>query len=237
VDGTLAFCAELDEIYRTRRATGRSGRLFDNLAALSTTNNLLTLRALMMARRPARTLEVGMSFGGSALTIAASHRDLGRRPEGQHVAIDPYQTEQWDNCGVVLLERAGVSGFVTVREQPSALGLAALVGEGRRFDLIYVDGSHIFEDVFVDAYFGVDLLADEGLILFDDSADPHVAKVLRFLATNWTARVQPFKLDAYRPDGRSARYKMGSLLGKTQLRAFQRQAAGPRPWNAPFRQF
>jgi predicted O-methyltransferase YrrM len=41
--------------------------VFEGLGALSTVNNLQVLRALMLERRPRRTLEIGLGFGASAL--------------------------------------------------------------------------------------------------------------------------------------------------------------------------
>lgn len=233
---TLAFCPELDVLYSTRRAVGRTGRVFDQVGALSTPQNVAILRALMMERRPNRTLEVGLSFGGSALAIAASHRDLQRPAERQHVAIDPFQSTVWDDCGREVLDRAGLDGYVDVHETLSSTALPALSGEGP-FGLIYIDGSHLFEDVFVDAYFSARLLSDDGVMLFDDCTDPHVAKVLKFLTTNWQGSIIEVDLSPYRPDGPSMRYKLAKQLGKTQLRAFQRGAPLPREWDAAFHDF
>jgi cephalosporin hydroxylase len=70
VSADFEFCPALAEMMRTRRVTGNSGKVFDGLAALSTGSNLLTLRRLMLNLRPKRTLEIGLSFGGSALMLA-----------------------------------------------------------------------------------------------------------------------------------------------------------------------
>ena len=190
----------------------------------------------MMERRPSRTLEVGLSFGGSALAIAASHRDIERPAERQHVAIDPFQSTVWDDCGREVLDRAGLGGYVDVRETLSSTALPALAAEGP-YGLIYIDGSHLFEDVFVDAYFSARLLSDDGVMLFDDCTNPHVAKVLKFLMTNWQGFVAEVDLSPYRPDGQSMRYKIAKQLGKTQLRAFRRSARLPREWDATFHDF
>ena len=66
----FSFCPVLDELIRTQRSVGQSGRVFEQLGALSTINNLQVLRAMMLERRPVRTLEVGLGYGGSALAIA-----------------------------------------------------------------------------------------------------------------------------------------------------------------------
>jgi predicted O-methyltransferase YrrM len=234
---SLSFCPELEELYRLGHAVGQTGKVFDNVSALSTPNNLRTLRALMMERRPLQTLEVGLAFGGSAMTMAVSHRDLQQPPARQHTALDPHQRQHWDNCAVQALERAGLIGYVDVREQPSAIALAELVGRRATFDLIYVDGSHLFDDVFVDAYFGFRLLSDTGLILFDDCTIDHVSKVLKFVTTNWQGWTDEVDLSPYRPDGQSVRYKIGRQLGKTQLRAFRRTATPSRPWDTALHDF
>ena len=233
---SLAFCPGLDQIYQTRRIVGRSGRVFENLAALSTVNNLSILRSLMLERRPQTTLETGLSFGGSALTIAATHRDLGHVAARQHVAIDPFQATVWDDAGVVALERNGLIEYVEVRREPSATVLAAMAAAGRTCDLIYVDGSHLFEDVFVDAYFGFRLLSETGIIVFDDCTNDHVARVLRFVETNWSALAAEVDLDSYRTDVSLGR-RLAGRLGFVQLRAFRRTAPFPREWDSALRDF
>jgi predicted O-methyltransferase YrrM len=221
----LSYCPELEELSRSGRAIGKSGRVFE-VGSLSTPNNLCVLRSLMLATNPARTLEVGLSYGGSAMAIAASHRDLGHDPQHQHVAIDPYQEGRWDGCGVLSLDRAGLAGFVDVRRQLSANALAVLDGEGSAFGLIYIDGSHLFEDVFVDAYFALRLLTQGGIVLFDDCTIDHVAKVLAFITANCRLWVEEVDLSPYHADGGSFRYQVARRLGRVQLRAFRRIGEG-----------
>src|SRR6186713_1068728 len=96
----FSFCPVLDELIRTQRSVGQSGRVFEQLGALSTINNLQVLRAMMLERRPVRTLEVGLGFGGSALTIAATHRELGHPAAHQHTILDPFQATDWDNTAL-----------------------------------------------------------------------------------------------------------------------------------------
>ena len=79
-------------------------------------------------------------------------------------------------------------GYLDFREECSALELPKLMKQGARFDLVYIDGSHLFEDVFIDAYFVARLLTQGGVVVFDDSTNPHIAKVLRFLRRVLQAR-------------------------------------------------
>ena len=232
----LSFCPELAEIVASGRTTGESGRVFEDLGALSTLNNLHVLRAFMLQHRCERTLEIGLSFGGSTLAIAATHRDSQGAARRQHTAIDPFQQALWDNSGLMALDRAGLSAYVEFRSKLSSIALAELLDEGRTFDLIYVDGSHRFDDVFVDAYFGFRLLSPQGVIFFDDSSTPDVAKVLRYVSTNWASWTTEVDLSPYRAGRSPIVYRVGGWLGRLQLRAFRR-TEGEHAWNAPLRHF
>lgn len=234
----LDYCPALAEMARTRQTVGRSGKRFENIGALSSLNNLIVLRGLMQVLKPEQTLEVGLCFGGSSLVFTTSHRDLGHEPISQHVALDPFQSQVWDDAGLLAVEKSGLSGFLDFRSAFSSVELPKLWHEGRRFGLIYVDGSHLFEDVFLDAYFAVRLLTEGGVVAFDDSSDPHVAKVLAFVRRCLPDAMIELDLSRHRMDeGKSLRYKIGGLLGRRQLTAFRRVGEVVRPWDAPFRQF
>jgi hypothetical protein len=189
-------CPTLVELLQAPKAVGRTGRVYENFL-VSTLNNLLTIQFLMKEARPLRTLEIGLAFGGSALLFCSSHKQLGRSGEAQHIALDPYQTLLWDCCGVMAVERAGLQDYLDFREICSALELPKLVEGGDRFGLVYIDGSHLFEDVFVDSYFVTRLLTEGGVVLFDDSSSPHVSKVLRFLRSNLRAGLEELNLRSF----------------------------------------
>lgn len=234
----LEFCPVLAELFRTRQVVGQSGKVFEGLAALSSLNNLVTLRKLMLHLRPTRTLEVGLSFGGSCLMFTASHRDLGHSPMKQHLAIDPFQTSVWDQCGLLLTTKAGLDEFLDFRPSFSSVLLPQLLSEEMRFDLIYVDGSHLFESVFIDAYFAARLLQDSGVIVFDDSTNPHVQKVLKFLRTNCRQGLAEVDLGPFR-DGRGSNllYGIARRMHKLQMTAFRRMGVIERAWDSPFYDF
>jgi Methyltransferase domain len=50
----------------------------------------------------------------------------------------------------------------------SANALAEFASKGRKFDLIYIDGSHTRDDVFIDALLSWKLLNVNGVLIFDD---------------------------------------------------------------------
>jgi len=231
------FCPVLGELLRSQKVVGRSGRIYRELDALSTINNLHAIHALMLQTRAVRTLEIGLSFGGSALVFCAAHKELGHLPAAQHTALDPFQTTVWDSCGLMAVERAGLTGYLDHRQAYSALELPKLVESGAQFDLAYVDGSHLFEDVFVDAYFVTRLLAEGGVVAFDDSSNPHIAKVLQFLRTSNRGALDELDLSCYRKDGNRLIYRVAQRFGKVQLTAFRRVGSIEREWNAAFNRF
>ncbi len=235
------FCPTLREMLISQKVVGRSGKKFDNLGALSTVNNLIILRNLLMAFKPERTLEIGLAFGGSCLTFASSHRDFGAAHDNQHIAIDPFQTQVWDDAGLLAVERAGLSGYMNFRQSYSSQELPKLMEDKMRFGLVYVDGSHLFEDVFVDFYFINRLLSQGALVAFDDSTDPHVRKVLQFIKTNFASSYQIVDLTPFRselPDVKNRLKRLvASRLGKNQLTVFRKVGKTERKWDTPFTDF
>jgi cephalosporin hydroxylase len=169
-----------------------------------------------------------MAFGGSSLIFA----DVGRAVCAgtyRHTAIDPYQSTVWDGVGMQCVESAGLQKFIELFEEPSCLVLPRLLSEGRQFGLIYVDGSHLFEDVFVDAYFCARLLTVGGYLLFDDSSNQHVAKVLAFIDSN--------QLALERLPERKLLHRIARFLGRRQLTVYQRRGPVERNWDSPFHSF
>jgi hypothetical protein len=236
------FCPVLAEMLSTGRTVGRSGKQFTELGSNSTLNNLRFIQRTMRERKPARTLEVGLAFGASTLVFCSEHRGLGHEPAKQHTAIDPMQPFRlYDEAGVYAVERAGLGGFLDYHPEYSEFVLPRILADGQRYDLIYIDGSHLFENVLLDAFYCARLLNDGGLIAFDDCTDRHVAKVISFIRSNLSESLR----EILPPDVRSSAAR---LIGKRQLTAFERlpyrgphqprQATTPlREWNSTLGKF
>ena len=237
---SLDFCPVLEGLWHAEEWTGRTGMVFTQVAR-STRNNLILLYNLCRALKPRRTLEVGLASGASALALTASFEAEGAEPEGQHIAIDPFQLsaeEGFDALGLKMLDEAGRSGYLTFFPERSAIVLPRLVAEGVRIDLAYIDGSHLFEDVFIDFYYLYRLLPKGGLLCFDDCVFPDVRKVLRFIERNFRGFLAPFDVSPFRADrGGSLKYRLAKRLGRIQFRAFQRIGPPERPFRAPFKDF
>jgi predicted O-methyltransferase YrrM len=225
------FCTVLDQMLKENRTVGRSGKEFTNLASNSTLNNLKFIQRMMRDRQPQRTLEIGLAFGASTLVFCAEYQNLGRTGTKQHTAIDPFQPRHWyDEAGVFAVERAGLGEFLDYRPEFSEFVLPKLLESGQCYDLIYVDGGHLFENVFLDALYCARLLKDGGIIMFDDSTDPHVAKAMGFIRSNLAD-----SLKEVMPD--DLRSTVARLLRMRQLTVFERLPSHQRKFDTPLREW
>jgi predicted O-methyltransferase YrrM len=233
----LSCCPTLKEVCEAAKVRGETGKEFNSGG--STLNNLEIIYNIMLQKKPARTIEIGMAQGRSALMFAACHRLLGRAGSHQHVAIDPFQSSDWDNTAVLQLNSAQLLDYVKVYEMPSSQCLPLLIRDGISFDLSYVDGSHLFEDVFVDFYFLYELISVGGIILFDDSTFPDVRKVIRFIEHNYGDLLSPVKLQSFRKlnSFEKLKYGLAVKLKRNQITAFQKNKMGCRKWNARYSDF
>jgi len=205
------FCEDLVRLYTGEFAEGNNGERF-SLGGCSTINNLSTLKRIFESKKPIRSLEVGLCLGGSCLLFTGLHRKNGNIPNKQHTAIDPYQVSMWKEAGLLAVKRAELSSFLDFRENLSSLELPRLVSEKQFFDFIYIDGSHIFEDVFIDFYYTARILNHEGIVVFDDCTDAHVAKVISFIRKNLKPSFEEIDLGPFRLDGgKPLKYKTAKI--------------------------
>lgn len=163
------------------------------------------LRDLFIAEQARVVIEVGLAYGSSALAIGEALVSQGQQ-DAKHVIIDAYQ-HHFRNAGWEAITAAGLSDLCTLVTDRSQLALPRLVTEDFIADAAFVDGSHIFHNVFVDLYFLRELVRPGGLIVLDDCQWPSVATAVRYFAINtgWQPETigQPTRLRAFRsPDPR-----------------------------------
>ena len=121
-------------------------------------------------------LEVGTYTGTSVAYVKSTF------PNTKCVAIDNWGLDhlELNSCakynGGIPIERSEIKQAflrnngesVELIEADSAVALSKLVNEGRKFDFIYVDGSHIASDVLMDLTLSWLLLNDGGTLAIDD---------------------------------------------------------------------
>ena len=125
-----------------------------------------------LERRAARILEIGSFEGMSACYF------LWRLPDAHVTCVDSFagssgigavgedlsEVERTFDRNVSLVDDKRVRKVVG----DSGRVLFDLVSEGERFDVVYVDGSHLALDVLVDASLSWHVLVRGGVVIFDD---------------------------------------------------------------------
>ena len=141
------------------------------------------LREWVLREGATKTIEIGLGYGISALHICEGL--LGNAdPAARHVALDPYQAKRFADLGLQFLEEAGVAEMVEHYAEASETALPRFLGEGRSFDLAFVDGNHRFDGVFIDLIFLGRLLRPGGIVFVDDYQLPAVARATSYCLTN-----------------------------------------------------
>ena len=143
------------------------------------------LRDLLLGDEAHVVVEIGLAYGRSALAIAEA---LATRdhPEARHVVIDPFQ-HFFHDAGWDAIAPARLAGLSTLVRERSQLALPRLLAGGLVADAAFVDGSHVFHNVFVDLYFLREIVRPGGLLVLDDCQWPSVATAVRYfeLNTGW----------------------------------------------------
>jgi predicted O-methyltransferase YrrM len=178
----------IERLFRDGTAVARSDgsvhRLFP--VAVSAAEGA-ALREWVTRERANRTLEIGLGYAVSALFVCEGLLTNGDATT-RHVVVDPYQATRFANCGLQLLDEAGVAELVEYHSEESQIALPRFLGEGRRFDVAFIDGNHRFDGVFVDLVYVGRLVHAGGIVVVDDYQLPAVARATSFCSTNlgWT---------------------------------------------------
>ena len=143
------------------------------------------LAELIAKNQCGATLEIGLAHGLSAAYILGAHK-------GEHVAMDPFQ-RAFDDRGLRNLEQLGLSDRLRFHEDFSRSVLPKLLDAGDKFDFVFIDGSHRFDDVFLDFYYCDRLLKQGGYIAFHDTWMRSTQTTLSFIRRNRTeySRIKP----------------------------------------------
>jgi predicted O-methyltransferase YrrM len=163
------------------------------------------LRDWLLGEQARVVVEVGLAYGSSALAIAEALVSQGT-DDASHVIIDAFQ-DQFQDVGWNVIAAAGLTDVCSLLRERSQLALPRLVADGLVADAAFVDGSHIFHNVFVDLFFLRDLVRPGGLIILDDCRWPSVATAVRYFERNtgWQPElaVRETRLRAYRLPSRT----------------------------------
>ena len=158
------------------------------------------LRDLLLAEKAHTVIEIGLAYGSSALAIAealVSNGSVQRR----HLIIDAYQNRFYGSGWSAIVE-ADITDLCLLFEERSQIVLPRLLSDRFLADVAFVDGSHIFHNVFVDLFYLRELVRPNGLVILDDCSYPSVATAVRYFQVNtgWAPEPipAPTRLRAFR---------------------------------------
>ena len=80
------------------------------------------LREWILREEATQTIEIGLGYGISALHVCEGLLE-NADPSARHVALDPYQTTRFANCGLQFLEEAGITEMVEHHAEESQIAL------------------------------------------------------------------------------------------------------------------
>ena len=125
-------------------------------------------------------LEIGMADGFSSVAIL---EELG--DDGHLTSIDPYQSTYWSNNGVNNIKNNNLEKNHTLIEDFNYLALPELLKQNKKYDLIFIDGSHIFDCVILDNFYCDMLLKTGGILINDDWWMEAVKKAYWYVKNNY----------------------------------------------------
>ena len=140
----------------------------------------MVLYNLIIQHNLKHTLEIGMATGISSLFIGSAIKQI----DGNHIAIDPFQSTQWENLGMMNIRKAGLEKYISLIEQKSYIALPALLLK-HKFNLIFIDGWHTFDYTLVDFFYSDLMLHVGGYIIIDDILHKGVSKFTKYLLSNY----------------------------------------------------
>lgn len=139
------------------------------------------IRDLLIVERPGTVIEIGLAYGSSALAIGEALISVGG---DRHVILDPFQDSSFRDVGWEMIRSAQLDSIATLLRERSQIALPRLAAEGMSADAAFVDGSHVFHNVFVDLYYLQTIVRPGGLVVLDDYWWPGVATAARYFETS-----------------------------------------------------
>lgn len=173
----------IDRFYGERKSLNHRGTYIPVTQSPIPRESGRALLRIAIQERVQNTLEVGLAFGMSTCHLLMAHEVT---QGNEHVAIDPFQhTSFYQGTGLINAMQSGLSQRLLWLKELSSQALPRLLADKRSFDLCFVDGSHIFGDAFVDAYYCHQMLRPSGLLILDDALLPAIRTLRNILVTNF----------------------------------------------------
>ena len=125
----------------------------------------------LMTDNSVRSLEVGFAYGFSTVWMLDA---LRKHSDAVHIAIDPFEKSRWKGIGLNQVDKISFKGDFRWLEDLSIHALSDLIRQREKFDFVYIDGYHRFDDVIVDFYLCDKLARPKALVILDDLWMPSI---------------------------------------------------------------
>jgi predicted O-methyltransferase YrrM len=168
----------LTHMYTVQRLKGTDGEAEPGLTRIGPLQGAV-LHRLVRQTGAVRTLEIGFAYGYSTVWLLDA-----LPPGGRHVAVDPHERAMYAGVGLHQVQLLGATAAFEWRPAFSIHALSDAIRAGERYDLIFIDGNHRFDDVLVDFYLADQALRPGGIMAFDDMWMPSVRTAVSFVASN-----------------------------------------------------
>jgi predicted O-methyltransferase YrrM len=139
------------------------------------------INELMRTHSTERSLEIGFAYGFSTIWMLDGLRS---RNNSLHISIDPFEKSLWGGIGLYQVQRLASETEFKWKNDLSIHALSDFIREEAKFDFIFIDGNHKFDDVIVDFYLSDKILKPGGLITFHDTRMPSIHTVVNFVLNN-----------------------------------------------------
>ncbi len=175
------FRSALLSMYSGREQAGSDGRMhaMDTVTRISPEQGMW-FYDLCRELKPKRTAEIGLAYGYSTVYILAALQENGA---GLHTAIDPFQ-DRWHGIGLRHVEDLGMTAAFRFIPDKSVPALVDLARAGERFEMLFVDGNHRFDDALFDYTLAAELCSVGGYVVLDDMWMPSLQRASSFIRRN-----------------------------------------------------
>ena len=125
--------------------------------------------------KPVHILEVGVYTGAAMEKFAECFLDLD--PNAHYYGVDTWEgSPEYTDIDFKEIEKAAMDikkkspskSRIHIMKKSSAVALPMLLSKGITFDIIFIDASHVAKDVLFDGVLCMNMLKENGVLIFDD---------------------------------------------------------------------
>jgi len=176
----------IQEIYKTGKAETEDGTKIKLGSAIGPYEGY-NLYSLVKENQFTDVLEVGMANGMSGLYICQALKEVKNetKKSGKLISVDPFQSTQWKNAGITSIKNAKLKTYHKLIEEMDYISMPKLVEKEMKFDMVFIDGMHLFDYTVLDLFYADLLTKVGGVICLDDKLHKGTGKAFEYVLKNY----------------------------------------------------